>query len=106
MRLMMFSLVIIFLTSCGSMASMINADRNIRKVELGMSRNEVVSIMGKDFRVLGASRTEEGDIETIGYDNANDELYLLDFLEGKLVGYELTRPHQSRPHGKDRPRHD
>lgn len=90
-KLLLFSFMLLLLTACG-VGSMISADKNIRKVELGMSKREVVSIMGKDYRVLGATVTDKGPIETIGYDNAYEEVYALTFSEDRLVNYELTRP--------------
>lgn len=105
-RLIFFFLVLCIVTSCSSMSSMINADKNIRKVQLGMSKKDVVSIMGKDFRVLGATADKDGNFETIGYDNANEELYVLVFSDGRLVNYELTRPHKHPPHhNRERPHH-
>jgi len=84
------------------MKSTLYANRNMSKVELGMTKKEVVSIMGKEFKTIGANRVPEGDIEMIGYENAEGEVYVLRFLNGNLVNYELTHPHRHPENGYHR----
>jgi len=77
---------------------MINADSNIRKVELGMSKKKVIDIMGKSYRAVGAIHTPEGDVEIIGYENAEEGMYKMHILNDKLVQWEYEKPRPSRKH--------
>ncbi|MCC8173107.1 MAG: hypothetical protein LIO65_01560, partial [Odoribacter sp.] len=69
-----------------SMVTMLNADSNIKKVELEMNKQEVIDIMGKNYEVLGAEKTPNGElIEKIGYKPNQLERYVLIFKNGKLT---------------------
>lgn len=90
----------ITLTACGYVKDVWNMDSNVRKIELGMSKKQVISIMGKYYEIVGARKTEYGNVETIrySYSNANNirTSYLLSFEDGKLVEWfqeKLPLPH-------------
>ena len=64
-------------TSCGATFNNAkNADNNIQKLELGMSKIEVIAIMGKTYKRLEVKQTAEGYKETLGYEDLQDGLYL------------------------------
>ncbi|MDR3059474.1 MAG: hypothetical protein LBU84_15230 [Prevotella sp.] len=73
--------------SCASMSNQMNASKNMTKVELNMTKQEVTKIMGKTYEVVGSRNTQEGSEETIGYHDAYNDIYLLTFLNGKLVEF-------------------
>lgn len=56
-----------------------------------MTKEQVISIMGKGYDRVGASVTPEGDREVLGYQNTDDGVYLLYFLDGKLVAWDKER---------------
>ena len=48
-------------TSCGTTFNNAkNADNNIQKLELGMTKIEVIAIMGKTYKRLEVKQTAEG----------------------------------------------
>ncbi len=87
--------------SCRSFSDMMNVGSNVKKLELGMSKRDVVSIMGKSYLSLGAIQTPEGNVEVIGYPTADDNLYRLHILEGKLVQWEYERIKPHRDHHRN-----
>ena len=93
----------VLLASCAALGNQINANRNITRIELDMPKRDVVKIMGNTYEVVGSRQTGEGPLETIGYLNGNNDIYLLTFLNGRLVEYHkewLSRhDHDRRPVG-------
>lgn len=65
------------------------ADSNIRKVELGMTKNEAINKMGKSYHRMSASKDANGSfIEVLGYPTyANDAIYMLRFENGELIEF-------------------
>ncbi len=64
-------------------------ESKMQQIELGMSKKKVVSILGKNYNIVGARITPEGAIESISYLSTNlgneDSYYILSFKDGKLV---------------------
>lgn len=60
------------------------ADNNIRKVNIGMNKDEVIKIMGKNYEVIGA---RENNI-TLGYKSISDGIYKLYFEDNKLKEWD------------------
>ena len=82
-------LAILLLTSCGTLMQPYQMDSKMKDIELGMTKKEVISILGKDFESAGARMTS-GSIETISYKTASmsentEGYYLLSFKDGKLI---------------------
>lgn len=96
-------ILVLLLTSCSTYSSMMNADKNIRKLNIGMTEKEVIGVMGKEYEVTSANSTH-----TVWVCRSYDEsIYKLYFEKGRLVEWEkewlkvyLTppRPHHPRPH--------
>ena len=83
-------LAILLLTSCGTLMQPYQMDSKMKDIELGMTKKEVISILGKDFESAGARMPSEGSIETISYKTASmsentEGYYLLSFKDGKLI---------------------
>lgn len=75
-----FLLSLIF-TSC----SILN-NTNVKKVELGMSKTQVIKIMGNNYKVMALERTPDGTLEVIGYiaEVSSYMYYTFYFLDGTL----------------------
>lgn len=82
-----FMLSAMMFTSCASVSNQLSASKNMTKVELNMTKQEVIRIMGKTYEVVGSRNTPDGSEETIGYLDAYNDIYLLTFLNGKLVEF-------------------
>lgn len=50
-------LAILLLTSCGTLMQPYQMDSKMKDIELGMTKKEVISILGKDFESAGARMT-------------------------------------------------
>ena len=69
-----------------------NMDNRMHKIELGMTKQKVISILGKDFESAGARITPDGPIESISYKTGtmtiadySEGYYILSFKNGILV---------------------
>lgn len=78
--LFLISILALLLTSCATIGSMLHADHNMKKVEINMTKDEVISIMGNVYELIGS--TEE--LLIIGYKTADDGIYKLYFEHGIL----------------------
>lgn len=86
-NLILFVICMLLFMSCSAYQDAMNADNNIRKVELGMNKNDVVQIMGKSYHRMGASTSPEGiSIETLGYPTV-DAIYMLYFENNRLIEF-------------------
>lgn len=73
----------LFLAGCSSMGSL---DSRSQKLSLGMTKEEATSLLGKDFKVVGARETADArKAEVIRYDDPKFGELLLYFRDGKLV---------------------
>lgn len=89
---------------------------NIKKIEFGMTKKEIISVMGDKFRMEAGIPHPEGNIEVISYEYVDDAgtitgRYYLHLKEGKLVEWyrDVDRPndydHHHRPHSPGNGRH-
>ena len=70
----------ILLASCATWNSIISADKNMRKLDINMTKNEVVDIMGNNYEVI--NRTENTFV--LGYKSSDEGIYML-FFEDDLL---------------------
>lgn len=104
-RMICAIIAICLMTSCGAFKDAWNLDKNIKEVELGMSKKKVTSILGNSFTPVGAVDTPDGQIETIRYDySATDTymtFYIFNFKDGKLSEWHQDKERIRRtPHDK------
>lgn len=59
-----------------------------------MSQSQVIKIMGKTYKVVGAKETPEGYTETFGYMDNRDGMYKLRFIKEELIEWEYTPGHR------------
>ncbi|MFC4677087.1 hypothetical protein [Dysgonomonas termitidis] len=91
-KLLITTLLVIALVSCGSVKDAMYSEKNVRKVELGMTKEEVISIMGKSYTSAGAIRSPEGSVEIIRWDSAYDfEKYEFHFVDKILKEWHRVR---------------
>lgn len=83
----------LFFVSCGTQM------KGLSSVQLGMSKQTVVGILGNGYKVMTMAQTEQGDLEIIRYQkmdvmNSTYIQYYLHFLDGKLVELNRAEPEE------------
>lgn len=85
-RLFLLVLVLLVFTSCISNGIAWKTNTNIKKLELGMTKAEVIGIMGKKYMISSKSKNAQGELhETLGYKSHVDEEYNLHFINNLLT---------------------
>ena len=85
-KIIFFTLVsIVLLSSCGAT----KLESGLQRIELGMTKQEIVSILGRSYIIMGAGATPDGDVETWSYHDPNvmedpDKRIIVTFLDGRL----------------------
>lgn len=91
-KLLIIALLFTTLMSCSSMKDVFNSEQNVRKVELGMTKEKVISIMGKSYTSAGAIQTPEGNVEIIRWDSVEDaEKFEFHFVDKILKEWHRVR---------------
>lgn len=62
-----------------------NYDDSVKKLELGMSKKEVLHIMGNNYVIQNSSSTPDGNIEILLFNTIFYSNYALVFLDGELI---------------------
>lgn len=88
-KLIFVTLVLFTLSSCSILFPTL--DKKVGNLELGMSKKEVLNVVGKSYELVGASMTPEGTAETILLKDKKSSNYVLSFLENKLVSIKRDR---------------
>lgn len=73
--------VMISFSSCGTW----NMGSKVKQLEMGMTKKEVVRVLGNGYTALGGIATPDGNLETIRYTDPIAGWYVVRFLDGKLV---------------------
>lgn len=84
--ILLFVFSVVSLTSC-SIIYGVDLDKQAQKLELGMSRQEAVEILGNDFYVESASQLPEGKLEVLHFKSLYYNDYLLYFIDGYLTEF-------------------
>lgn len=79
----------------GIATSMMNADNNIKKIGLGMTKEQVIAIMGENYEVIGSKESEI----LLGYKSYDYGIYKLRFINNKLT--EWTKDWLPQYYNKD-----
>lgn len=74
------------LLACGTS----RLESGVKELELGMTKHEVISTLGKSYYIKGAAVTPEGNIETWSYSDPNvlesqSKRIIVNFADGRLV---------------------
>ena len=80
-------LTMFLLMGCATVMNPYKMDNRMHKIELGMTKQKVISILGKDFESAGARITPDGPIESISYKTVTMTIadYILSFKNVILV---------------------
>lgn len=90
-KILLFVLLITFLLpSCGVyQKALIDGNNNVAKVELGMTKSEVLSLMGDAYRFSGLKKNEAGNlVEYIWYPATANSIYFFTFKDAKLIEWK------------------
>ncbi|GAB2703471.1 hypothetical protein GCM10027037_31610 [Mucilaginibacter koreensis] len=83
-KIFFITLLTAVLTSCSTYTSMLHA--NVKKVELGMAKAQVISIMGDTYRLSGLSQNINGvKKEAIWYPATQQSIFYFTFEGDKLI---------------------
>lgn len=76
----------LILSSCGAS----KLESGTKQLRLGMSQQEVISTLGKNYKVMGAVATPDGEMETWSYSDPNimeeqNKRIIVNIMDGRLV---------------------
>ena len=98
-KLIVFLSLAALLTSCSAVNNLMKSDpeSNVRKIQLDMSRAQVIDAMGKKFIPMKAAKNADGvDVETFAYEIENtNERYIFELVDGRLVKWERVSNRRS-----------
>lgn len=106
-NIFIISIIILIMSSCAALEyPSVRNDNNIKNVEIGMTKEEVVAIMGKDYLSAGSYQSDEGPIQIMRWiATAEDSWYELHFVNNILQEWSLvTIPSLDRFHPPHPPR--
>ena len=97
-RRIVYSLLLIgLLSSCASTFGIVGLGSKMKKLEIGMTKQETLSILGDSYSVIAASQTPEGRLEVFSFIGLNSGSYTTYFMEGKLVEWHEGYPRSNFP---------
>lgn len=110
-KIVFISLIACLLAACSTHNQIAKSKDNVKQIELGMTKKEVITIMGKKYEVFGASQTLEGAVvEVLQYEGADSKLayasygadryYLFTFEDGRLVEWHTEKINPMILHSK------
>ena len=91
----LISLLLLGLTACSSL------DSRTKKLQLGMSRDQVIKTLGDEFSVVGAKKDADGSaLEVLRFGEKKDPGLFTYFQNGKLVQWGDNQVLQNMPGAK------
>jgi len=95
-------IIICLLNACVTNNITWTANQNIKKLELGMKKEQVIAILGEKYMVASASKDGYGKvIQVLSYKSDSSEEYKLTFVNNELK--EWNREHISKYIAQDPP---
>lgn len=92
-RIALIAFLMVLLSACASTFGVANLGSKVKKVEVGMTKSEVVKILGNSYDFVGSSRTPHGVEETITYSGLNSVgYYVFHFLDNELMEFYMETP--------------
>lgn len=81
----LIAICLLLLSACGST----KLESGLKQIELGMTKQEVSSILGKKYTIMGSGTTPDGNMETWCYTDpnlleSNNKKIIVNFLDGRL----------------------
>ncbi len=91
-KIISFLLVVVWCSSCASLFSV--PEKQVQLLELGMTKQQVVKIMGQGYVVESVVSVPEGTLEVLHFDfyNTTTISYLMYFLNNKLTEFHRYIP--------------
>ena len=92
---LVFSTLLFF--SCASVIGTVGLENKIKKLKIDMTQEQAFKVVGKNYQVMMASKTQEGNLEVLRYISPNRISYLLYFINGKLIEFheEIRNPEEN-----------
>lgn len=86
-------LLIFLLHSCKALMG-VNYEKVTKELSLGMTKQEVLQILGKDYYIESLSNTDEGKLEVLTFykGHKNNQAFTLYFLNDKLKEFNKYVP--------------
>lgn len=85
-------LLSIWMTGCVTNNLAYRTNEKIKQVNLGMTKSEVIAILGPKYMIASSSKDEKGNpAEVLAYKSDSSEEYRLKFISNKLI--EWNREH-------------
>lgn len=75
-----------------------NLDQLTQSLELGMSKQDAINIMGKDYFIESALQVPEGDVEVLHFRSSYYNEFILYFLNNTLTEFHRYIPPQQNVH--------
>ena len=79
-------IILLVLSSCASFSGM---EKRVKQLELGMSKQDALNIMGKNYFIESASQTPQGKLEVLHFRSSTSRDYLLYFTNDRLSEFHL-----------------
>ena len=96
-RKTVYSLLLIgLLSSCASTFGIAGLGNKMKKLEIGMTKQETLSILGNAYDVVAASQTPEGSLEILRFIGMGN-FFTVYLLDNKLVEWHEGAPRGNRP---------
>jgi len=88
-KYLLYFFVVVFITGCTSVVKM--SSSNMNKLELGMTKEQVTTILGNGYTVAEKRIENNIQIEVLSYRNfyKDDEFYLFQFKNNKLEKWHM-----------------
>lgn len=96
-KIILALIVVLAFSSCGSTKDSMSLGANLKKVEIGMTKKEVISILGKSYSPIGGVQTPNGVVDVVSYEDFYGQKYSFHFLKGELVEWYKDRPEYPYP---------
>ena len=90
-----FSALLLF--SCASVIGTVGLENKVKKLKIDMTQDQAFKVVGKNYQVMMASKTQDGNLEVLRYISPNRISYLLYFINGKLIEFheEIRNPEEN-----------
>ncbi len=84
-KALLFISIAFLIAGCKSTMNIWNADSNMKKIELDMTKEQVIKKMGNEYHRVGSFKADDGTlVEILGYQNTGSDFYILQFENGIL----------------------
>lgn len=86
-NILFYVLFILIMSSCTTLMG-VDYWKRTKELDLGMTKQEVIVIMGKDYMIESLSETDEGKMEVLHfYNGGGGPTYILYLLNNNLVEF-------------------